>query len=484
MTLSEAVAWLPWAAICLDRLAALAASVHAVVYKRDPRGAFAWVGIIWLVPGIGWILYVCFGINRIHRRAASLRRRRKRIEILSPATVCTEEELLGTLGEERAHLAPLARVGDRVLDGRLLEGNSVRPLRNGDQAYPAMLEAIEGAERSVSLLAYIFEKDEVGDRFIDSLGKAAARGAEVRVLIDALGGGSTLRATGRALAAVNVRAARFLPLRTPFRTRYLNLRNHRKILVVDGRAGFTGGMNVRASNLVSRGGARVEQDVHFRLDGPVVEHLQEAFVDDWAFTTGEVLLGDRWFPRIPGAGSVAARGIPFDPGETRDSLRWILVAAMGAARRSIRIVTPYFLPDPALIAALNVAALRGVEVDVLVPARNDSRVVQWAIAATLWQVLTGGCRVWKTPAPFDHAKLMVVDGAWSFIGSANLDPRSLRLNFEFNVECFDRALGGELEGIVLERRKAASPVTLADVDGRPFGVRVRDGLARLLTPYL
>jgi cardiolipin synthase len=475
---------LPFLAVGADRLVAIVCALHAVLYKRDPRAAVSWVGVVLLVPLLGWGLYVCFGINRIHRRAASLRRRRKRIECLSPATVCTPEELGGLLGPEGAHLVSLARVGESVAGRPLLEGNEVRPLRNGEEAYPAMIEAIDRAERTVTLLAYIFEKDEVGNRFIEALGRAAARGVEVRVLIDGLGGGSTLGASERAFAALKVPMARFLPLRTPFRTRYMNLRNHRKILVADGRVGFTGGMNLRASHLAARKAGHVEQDVHFRLEGPVVEHLQEAFVDDWAFTTGELLLGAKWFPRPETRGRVAARGVGFDPGETRDTLRWILVAAIGAARRSVRIVTPYFLPDPALIAALNVAALRGVEVDVLIPSRNDSRVVQWATEAMLWQVLSGGCRVWRTAPPFEHTKLMVVDGAWSFVGSANVDPRSLRLNFEFNVECFDPGLAARIEGIVEEKRRGAQPVTLRQVDARPVGVRLRDGLARLLTPYL
>ena len=484
MILHRLIELIPFGVLLVDRLIATVCALHAVVYKRDPRAAVSWVGVVWLVPILGWLLYICFGINRIHRRAVSLRRRRKRIEVMSPPTICTAEELRSALGPDGQHLMSLARIGESVTRRPLLEGNAVRPLRNGEEAYPAMLEAVAAASKSVSLLAYIFEKDDVGDQFIEALGRAAARGVEVRVLIDAVGGGPTLRASERAFAAAKVRTARVLPLRTPFRTRYMNLRNHRKILVVDGQVGFTGGMNIRRSHLVARKGPHLEQDLHFRVEGPVVEHLQEAFVDDWAFTTGEVLLGEKWFPHPGAAGKVAARGVPFDPGEAQESLRWILVGAIGGARRSVRIVTPYFLPDPALIAALNVAALRGVEVDILIPARNDSRVVQWATTAMLWQVLAGGCRVWATPPPFEHTKVMSVDGAWVFLGSANMDPRSLRLNFEFNVECYDLSLGRAIEEFVAGKRSASTSVTLKQVDGRALGVKIRDGLARLLTPYL
>ncbi len=475
----------PHLVVALSIALAAGTSVHAVLYKRDPRSAVAWVGLVWLSPIVGSLIYVVFGVNRIERRAVSLRRRRRRIEQVEPRLICTAEELRERLGPDLEHLVALSRVGETVYGRPLLEGNAVEPLINGEQAYPAMLAAIDAAAKTVTLLAYIFEKDEVGERFIEALGRAGKRGVETRVLIDAVGGGGTLRATMRALRELGVKAAVFQPVLLPWRTRFMNLRNHRKVLVVDGSVGFTGGMNIRASNCLEGSARHREQDVHFRIEGPVVEHLQEAFVDDWAFATGEVLLRKQWFPEHPReTGTVNARGVPFDPGERLDTLRHVLVGALAAARRTVRIVTPYFLPEPALIAALNVAALRGVEVDILIPERPDSRIVHWATEAQLWQVLAAGCRVWRTKPPFEHTKLMVVDGAWTFLGSANFDPRSLRLNFEFNVECYDRGLGARVEEIIEAKRRTAWPATLHQVNARPLPVRLRDGLARLFSPYL
>jgi cardiolipin synthase len=226
------------------------------------------------------------------------------------------------------------------------------------------------------------------------------------------------------------------------------------------------------------------EDVHFRVRGPVVAHLQEAFADDWFFTTGEALSGPGWFPPLAAAGAMAARGIADGPDENLEKLRWTLLAAITAARTSLRILTPYFLPDPALISALNLAALRGVAVDILLPCEGDVPFVQWASAAHWWQLLEHGCRIWVAPPPFNHAKIFVVDEAWALVGSSNWDPRSLRLNFEFNLECYDREFAGRLAAQFEARRSRATAMTLAGVNAFSPAVRFRNGLARLLTPFL
>jgi len=226
------------------------------------------------------------------------------------------------------------------------------------------------------------------------------------------------------------------------------------------------------------------QDLHFRVSGPVVTQLQEVFADDWQFTTGETLRGDGWFPQPESAGPVLARGVTDGPDENFEKLLWTLLGALSIARDSVRIMTPYFLPDPSVVSALNLAAMRGVQVDILLPAKNNLPLVQWASRAMWWQVLKHGCRIWLTPPPFDHSKLMLVDGCWVLLGSANWDARSLRLNFEYNLECYDPALAQRMDDLFTAKRSAAHLVTLEEVDGRPLPAKLRDGVARLLTPYL
>jgi cardiolipin synthase len=475
--------WL-WLAMLVDLVLALTVTVHAVLWKRDSRAVIAWVGLAWLAPLVGVFAYFCFGVNRIQRKATVMRLRdlkRKHGTPFSPQRVYHSTL---SLRDRFPNLAGMAVLGDKLTGHSLLPGNNVTLLVNGDEAYPAMLDSIRRARRSVTLLSYIFDYDRAGSAFFDVLMDAHKRGVEVRVLVDDVGSKYSRPNTVRQMRKAGLPAASFLRTRIPVWPKYTNLRNHRKILVVDGKVGFTGGTNIREGHWLSLAPAFPVQCLHFLLEGPVVAHLQEAFVIDWAFTTGEALAGDVWFPELPEVGPVCARGIANGPDEDFEKLVDVIVGALAVARQRVRIVTPYFLPDSSLIKALTVAAMRGVEVEILLPATNNIRLVQWAATAQLWQVLEKGCRVFYLAPPFDHTKLMIVDDSWSLIGSTNWDPRSLRLNFEFNVECYDETLAQVLNRIVDSKIKAAHQVTLEEVDARPLPVRLRDGLARLLSPYL
>ncbi len=461
----------------------LVASGHAVLYKRDSRSAIAWVGFVWLVPFVGAALYFIFGINRIRRQAALLRGSLERYRA-DAASECSPEELHRHLPGHTGHLHMLARVVGDVVGRPLLPGNRIEPLINGDEAYPAMLEAIRGAQHTVSFQTYILDRDEVGVEFARVLGEASQRGVEVRVLIDAAGTRYSWPSILRTLRHYKIKYARFLPAFALWRWMAMNLRTHRKILVIDGKLGFTGGMNIRVGHCLNRHPASPVQDIHFRVRGPVLSQLQEAFADDWLFTTRESLRGEEWFPKIDPAGQVLARGVADGPDEDFEKLRWTLLGALSIARHSVHIVTPYFLPDPSIVSALNLAAMRGVQVDIILPARSNLPFVHWASRSMWWQVLRHKCRLWLTPPPFDHSKLMVVDGCWVLLGSANWDARSLRLNFEYNLECYDVELAQIIEKLIQEKRHTAHRVTLQEVDSRTLPGRLRDGVARLLTPYL
>jgi len=471
--------WKPLIAIVTVAVS-LAASAHVVLRKRDSRAAVGWLAFIWFVPMVGALGYAVLGVNRMRRRAEALHMP----EVRPRPAGHSEARHRPDPQAEAEHLRPFVHLADAVVRRPLVQGNAVQLLPGGASAYPAMIAAIDGAERSVTLLSYIFDLGEVGDLFVEALARANRRGVEVRVLIDAVGARYKRPPAHRRLRVAGVRTELFLDSLAPAWLPFVNLRNHRKILVVDGRVGFTGGLNIRDE--FAPGPSRPEPcpDLHARFEGPVVAHLQSIFAEDWLFATGDDLDGDAFYPELAEPGPVLARGISDGPDEDFECLRWVLLGAIASARRSIQIVTPYFLPEPALISSLNVAALRKVEVDIVLPERGNLRLVDWAQDGQLWQVLTHACRVWKSAPPFDHTKLMVVDDCWTLLGSANWDARSLRLNFEANVECHDAALGAQAAALVRERISRSRRVTLAHMDARPVAVKLRDGVARLFSPYL
>lgn len=458
---------------------------HAVLFKRDSRATIGWVGLIVVAPlGIGALVYWMFGINRIHRRAKLLRVSQAAAERAQSQYLACDDEIEQVVESHGRHLVRLAHLVEHVTERPLLQGNDIEMLINGDQAYPAMLQAIAEAKQSIALASYIFDNDSAGQEFVEALSAAHQRGVEIRVLIDSVGARYTIPTIVKPLRRANIRTETFMPSLAPGYFAYFNLRSHRKIMVVDGTIGFTGGMNIREGCLLAKNPKAPTQDVHFRLRGPVVAQLQEVFAEDWAFTTGEVLGGAFWYPPQEAVGPLLARGISYGPDEDLGKMRLSLIGVLGMAQHRVSIVTPYFLPDDALIAALNVAAMRGVEVDILLPEKGNLATVQWACNAMLWQVLERGCKVWLTPPPFDHTKLMVVDDRWSLIGSGNWDARSLRLNFEFNVEVYGKQFAHQISQHIEAKRKVSQLLTLADVDGRALPVRLRDGVAKLFSPYL
>lgn len=467
----------------LDLAIVLLASAHVVLTKRDNRAALGWIGVIWLTPIVGAILYYLFGVNRIRRKARKLRKKESKLKRLQLEQAAAHE-LQRVLEEDALHLTSLSEFVNGLSGSPLLPGNKITPLHCGDEAYVRMLAAIGAAKHSITLCTYIFDNDAAGREFSTALAHAVERGVQVRVLIDDVGTRYSWPSIKRELRKGSVPFNTFLPTLVPWQLHYTNLRNHRKILVVDGRLGFTGGMNIRAGHRLDPPSKHPVRDLHFEIEGPVVAQLQECFVGDWEFATGEVLEGKLWFPTLHPQGPALCRGISDGPDTRRDTLRFTLLAAINAAQRSLTIVTPYFLPDVTLITALNVAAMRGVHVSILLPEKNNLALVQWASTAQLWQVLERGCDVYLTKAPFDHTKIVLVDDAWSFVGSANWDARSLRLNFEFNVECYDLDFAAALNKLIRAKLNTARKITLQEVDSRPLLIRIRDGIARLATPYL
>ena len=448
------------------------ASAHALLHKRRPRSALAWLAVSFSLPFVGPLLYYLLGINRVRTRAKKL------LAAHPDARDAARRD-----APVPPQLKALAVLGRAVTDLPLLPGNSIEVLHNGEAAFPAMLNAIRGARTRVFLSTYIFDSGPVGKQFCTALAAARDRGVDVRVLLDGVGELYSRPRARHMLARAGIPVGRFLPPRLWPPAFAVNLRNHRKMLVIDSATAFTGGVNIREHYLANatESVARIK-DIHFRLDGPIVEQIESVFAHDWQFVTGESCAASA--NRYEASGPAICRAVADGPHGDMDRLTELLVGAIGKAQRRIAIMTPYFLPPRELIAPLEAAALQGIDLAIILPEQNNLPYVHRATRHMLWELLERGAHVYYQPPPFVHSKFLLIDDDYAQIGSANLDTRSLRLNFELNVEVYDRGLVGSLGEHFAEVRHASKPVTLTEVDARPLATKLVDGAAWLFSPYL
>lgn len=473
---------LNWLGLGLLTVLALGAAGHALLNKSDSRSALGWVAVCLTFPLAGPILYILFGVNRVRRSASRMRREVDALAGVAPTAPNMQRGAIVNPTVLFRSFQRLEQVGRNVLEAELVGGNCVEPLENGDEAYPIMLQAIDAALHSVYLTAYILDTDATGRSFIDALARAAARGVDVKVLIDGVGEKYSWPLASKLLRAGGVTTALFIPPSIFPPNLHMNMRNHRKILVVDGTLAFTGGMNISQKHVLGAKPLWPVTDMHFIVRGPVVSHLQDTFVDDWLFTTRE-----RIHPPVTTAeptGDCLCRTVVDGPNLDEDKLKTLITGIVSAAESSIRIMTPYFLPPRTFLSALKSARHRGVDVQIILPARNNLPFVHWATNHILDDLLRTGITVAYQPAPFCHTKLMLVDCCYSHLGSANMDNRSLRLNFELTLEVLDRHLADRLARLFDAVMAKSRPVTRQELHSRPLPVRLRDAFFWLFSPYL
>ena len=462
-----------WFMLGLRISCAVSVVMHVLLTRREPSTAIGWIGITVLMPFTGFVLYLMFGVNRVRRLAQRLTRN------MSWGGGVPKTRWQYTVS---GPMMPLAHMMGQLTERHVVDGNKVDILHDGDQAYPLMLETIASARTSVFLCSYIFRGDGIGMQFVDALVAAHARGVEVRVITDGIGGGYFLAPACKALRRHGVPVGRFMHSLLPWRMPFINLRNHRKILIVDGNIGFMGGINIGDENLVKKQPPYPVSDTHFRLGGPIIRQLTEAFTRDWAFVTGENLAGPEYFPEIDAAGKIPMRIVTAGPDSDLEKIEFAMLQALALSRSSVSLMTPYFLPGARLRTELSLAAIRGVKVDIVLPLVSNHRLIDLASREDISLLIQAGCRVWYAPPPFNHSKLMSVDGLWAFVGSSNLDIRSLRLNFEINLEVYDQDFAVEIDSVIMAH--AGKRVTHYDLDRRSLPIRLRDAAIRLGSPYL
>ena len=470
---------------------------HLVRYRRDPVSAMLWIMVTWTIPFIGFLLYLSFGINRVASKSWKKETANQRLRDERHAREGGQLPLSywRSIREAVAHEPehPVAQVIDRAVaaelsDHPLLGGNGIELLVNGDQAFPRMLEAIDQARHHIHLQSFIIGNDDVGRQLMDRLAGKAREGVAVRVLYDRFG--SSFAVLGglfrRYRGTPNLQMAGWSMARLVKKQFSINLRNHRKVLVVDGRQAFTGGINLHAEN-VTREKQLPIRDYHVALRGPVVSELQYTFLRDWYYITDEDpdrLLCPEHFPALEADGAAAIRLVNGGPATQLDEICDTLFACLVSAQRQILAVTPYFVPTSDILRALRHAALRGVDVRLVVPHRNNHFYAGWAGRAYYEELMESGVKVYERRLPFMHAKGLLVDDAVAMIGTANLDVRSLKLNYETNLLVYDNGFINRLKQVMLEEIAMSHQLDLNLWRKRPLAQRMKENACSILTPIL
>jgi cardiolipin synthase len=452
-----------------------------LIKKRNPSSAVSWCLLVLLVPVVGALLFWMFGYNYIHRRITRLRRHRSRFGTVNPPA---RPEAARGSGEPAGDGPPLVHLALAVDAFAVSQHNQITVYHETEQTFAALLEAVRAARHHVHLQFFIFRSDDTGRSLVELLTEKAKAGIEVRLLYDSVGSLFISGRMLRPLRAAGGKALDFLPV-NPLRSWVqVNFRNHRKIVVVDGKVGFTGGMNIGDEYLGKDRYFGYWRDTFLRIDGPGVAALQRVFIEDWSFAARESLNEEPYFPPLEGQGQHAVQVVDSGPDQDLNSNRELFFAAILEAKKRLWIASPYFVPDAGLLDALRLACLRGVDVRLLCLSRPDHFLSFYAGRYFWSDLLSYGARVYTYTRGMMHSKIVLVDDDYALVGTANLDNRSLHLNFELSCVLFSRDLIGDLASH-FERDLAESlPMDRDTFEQRGLPVRLVENACRLFAPIL
>jgi cardiolipin synthase len=453
-------------------------SIHILLNKDDVNSAGGWIALVFLSPFIGTILYIFLGINRVKRKGFRLRKTKNLFEKCN----FNKDNIFNNLQTNHKQLITF---GYNVYQQNFTFGNVINPLQNGTEAYPEMLKEIKNSKKEILISSYIFDYDNETKKFIENFKIATKNGVKIKILIDGIGSLKFFhRSIEKKLTKINgLEFAIFLPPQIPITLPFVNLRNHRKIIIIDGKIAFFGGMNLSKHNVLVNDLKNGILDLTFKIEGPVIEQIIEVFKSDWEFTTGKAINSKYNIDKNFKTSEVPARIIQDGPDNKTGSIELIIHGAINSATKKILIVTPYFLPENNILTAIQIAAMKNINVEIIIPKKSDCYFINLATEANFIKLLNCGVKIYQTNLPFDHSKIFVVDDEWIFVGSSNWDVRSFKLNFESNIEIFSKSLAKKLTDIAEKKKKKAKQVTLNEYKNISLIKRIRNNACRLLTPY-
>ncbi|TYP70304.1 cardiolipin synthase [Paenibacillus methanolicus] len=452
---------------------------------RRPSKTVAWLLILFIFPIVGFIMYYFLAQEYRHRKTVRKRNvvaEEMRLQALRRCKMVHRPAELGT--GEFSHQERLFRLLSGMSTSPITGCNQTEVLTNGEATYASILEAIEGANHHVHVEYYTIRNDRIGNKLKDALIRKAKQGVEVRVIYDGVGSYELHGSYVRELREAGIHTQCFLAPRLALFDKRINYRDHRKIVVVDGRIGFVGGINIGDEYLGGNPKLGFWRDTHVRIEGDAVYFLQDVFLKDWWFTAKERLSDPAYLPEHNCAGNEQVQIISSGPDSLADAILECVFAAVSVAKRRIWITTPYFIPDASILMALRTAALSGVDVRLIIPYVADSNLVLRASLSYVEDLLAVGVRIYRYRKGFVHAKVLIIDDMLASVGTANMDMRSFFSNFELNALLFSQKAIKRLEGDFLDDLSVCEELSLSVFERRPRKAKAGEVLARMLSPLL
>ena len=452
--------------------------------NRDPTKTIIWLLILGALPVLGALLYLLLG--RVVRKHQLSRHKQVRAEqteeILKDRQVRPRAEDIDQVGTISMN-KKLARLLLNDADAPLTLNNRSEVLTNGQETFKALFAALEGAKKHIHLEFFIFHNDAIGQDILKLLIRKASEGVKIRVLVDGLGNRSLKKRFGE-LKEAGVEAEGFYPVRFPFLSRRLNLRNHRKIVVVDGRVGFLGGLNVGDEYLSRNKKIGFWRDTFLKLEGDSVNFLQTVFLNDWNGVTKQDINDALYYPQAECFGNQMTQIAATGPDSDWGSMLQIFFVALTSAEKKIYIETPYFVPDEGSVMALKTAALSGLDVRIILQGVPDHQITYWASHSYVEELLEAGVRIYRYQKGVIHAKVLILDEEIGVVGSTNFDIRSFSLNFEISAFIYDSNFAQRLEHDFRQDLDNSEELLLEEYRKRPLLNRIKESSARLFSPLL
>ena len=457
-----------------------------VLENRNPLKTLSWIIVLLMLPILGVILYIFFGQN-LRKQKIIARKGLKNHDLFATMSRSQVKELSDSnllLNSGIYMKRNIIRLLLNNANAIVTHGNSVQILNNGDQTFQTIIEELKKAKDFIHMQYYIFDEDNIGNTIIEILKQKAAEGVEVRVILDDVGGWHHSDTFIKRLADSGIQAERFLKVRFPMFTSKVNYRNHRKIVIIDGKVGFLGGINVADRYINGVKGLGVWRDMHLKIAGDAVLAMQEIFLTDWYFVKQEELTDQKYFPAIYPSDDKLVQIVPSGPDSDWPAIMMGYLQAIASAMKYVYIATPYFMPTEPVLMAIKAAALGGIDVRILLPEKSDAGFVHLCSRSYIKELLVAGVKVFFYQKGFIHSKLIVVDDLLCSIGTTNMDFRSFEHNFEVNAFIYNEDVATQARNIYLDDLNDSRQMFLKIWRGRSNWMKLKESFARLFSPLL